>query len=293
MLKLYIILPVHNRRNITLKFIANLKQQTFKNYQLVLVDDGSTDGTSEAVKTLMPESVIIKGKGDWWWAGGLQQGINWLKHSDEVVSDDAVLMINDDVQFEDDFLEKGLNIINSEKDFLLLAECHEAKTGKILDRGVKADLCFLKLEQAKSPEEINCLSTMGLFMKIATLKKIGDFSPNFLPHYLSDYEFTIRAYRKGLTLRTNPALKLWVNAETSGYDPFQEKDLITFIRKYFSVKSNKSPWSWSAFIILASPKLWIPLNLLVYWTRISKVLLKYTYYSIRRHPFPVVKRYWE
>ena len=47
---LYILLPVHNRCDITREFIDCLKAQTFQDYHLVLIDDGSTDGTEQMVR---------------------------------------------------------------------------------------------------------------------------------------------------------------------------------------------------------------------------------------------------
>ena len=79
--KVYIILPVCNRRNITQKFVECLKSQTYTNYHLILVDDGSIDGTEEMVRSQIESLTVIKGNGNWWWAGGLQQGVDWLKES--------------------------------------------------------------------------------------------------------------------------------------------------------------------------------------------------------------------
>ena len=92
---LYVLLPVHNRITITDGFIACLLSQTFKNYHLILIDDGSNDGTSEMVRSKVPNLTIIRGQGDWWWAGSLQQGLNCLK-SQQLSNDDLVLFINDD-----------------------------------------------------------------------------------------------------------------------------------------------------------------------------------------------------
>ena len=44
----YILLPVHNRRAITVRMAEALRGQTRQDFQLVLVDDGSTDGTADA-----------------------------------------------------------------------------------------------------------------------------------------------------------------------------------------------------------------------------------------------------
>ena len=92
--KIYILLPVHNRREITRKFIECLKLQTHQNYHLVLIDDGSTDGTEKIVQSQIQALTVIKGKGDWWWAGSLQQGYLWMK-SQNLTSSDLVLIIND------------------------------------------------------------------------------------------------------------------------------------------------------------------------------------------------------
>jgi len=49
--RIYILLPVHNRKEITEKFINCLNRQTFNNYQLVLIDDGCIDGTVDMIKS--------------------------------------------------------------------------------------------------------------------------------------------------------------------------------------------------------------------------------------------------
>ena len=72
--KISIILPVHNRFKTTENFIRHLLKQDYDNYHLILIDDGSTDGTSEMVLSLMPAAKIIKGDGSLWWGGALQEG---------------------------------------------------------------------------------------------------------------------------------------------------------------------------------------------------------------------------
>ena len=77
MTKVFILLPVHNRRHITERFIDSLLAQTYNKYQLVLIDDGSTDGTADMVSMKVPPDklTILSGNGTWWWAGSLQQGM--------------------------------------------------------------------------------------------------------------------------------------------------------------------------------------------------------------------------
>jgi GT2 family glycosyltransferase len=186
---IYIILPVHNRKNITELFIKSLVLQTYKDFKLVLVDDGSTDGTDEMVLSHLPESIILKGDGNLWWGGGLHKGYEWVK---ENATDGSVLLINDDTIIAEDFLQVGANLLNNSEKTLYLAQAYD-KNNKHVDSGVCVDWDKLTFNQAKNKEEINCLSTRGLFLTVEDFLDIGGFHPVILPHYLSDYEFTIRA----------------------------------------------------------------------------------------------------
>src|SRR3990170_7040761 len=131
----YILLPVHNLSEITRRFIECLKSQTYQNYHIVLIDDGSTDGTEEMVRSYISAITVIKGNGNWWWGGSLQQGYLWLKSKD-IQSSDVVLIINDDTEFKSDFLEKGIALLRGLRNSLLLAQCYDRDTRKLIDAGV-------------------------------------------------------------------------------------------------------------------------------------------------------------
>ena len=268
--KIHIMLPVHNRRVITEKIIDCLLAQSFSNFHLLLIDDGSTDGTSEMVKAKIDNLTIIKGAGKWWWAGSLQQGIDWLKRN-AVDEKDVIVFMNDDVSFDDQFLQTAINLLGKGDEFLL-PQIINKKTGEIEESGVHADLKKLTFIVARSAAEINCLPTRGLFMRMSTLCKVGDFYPRLLPHYLSDYEFTIRAYKLGFTLRTSSKLLISVDSTASGFREFEGLSLLEFIRKYFSAKSPTNPIYWTAFTLLVSKKFFIPWNMLRIWLNASKTI---------------------
>ncbi|MCK9607886.1 MAG: glycosyltransferase [Methylomonas sp.] len=251
MSRLYILLPVHNRRDITEKFIRCLLDQTYENYHLVLIDDGSTDGTSEMVLENLPNTTVIKGSGDLWWAGALQEGYKWLLVNAK--NDDYCLIINDDTIFDNKFLKIGVNLLQTSTASLFLAKCYSQKTKVIIDSGVHVDFRKLSFLQAKEYEEINCLSTRGLFLVIRDFKTVGGFFPSLLPHYLSDYEFTIRAHRKGFILKTDDRLKLYLNEETTGFHTIDSNNLNEYIRKYFSKRNPSNPIHWLIFIWLVCP----------------------------------------
>ncbi len=262
--KIHILLPVHNRRNITKRFVECLKAQTYKNYHLVLIDDGSTDGTEEMVRGYFDDFTAIKGRGDWWWAGSLQKGYEWLA-ANNIPSTDLVLIINDDTEFEPDFLETALNIIAQKNRILLLALCYGKKSKQLIEGGLHVNLRRLRFREPSTPEEINCLSTRGLLLRISDLFEIGNFHPRLLPHYLSDYEFTIRAHRKGMRLMTDPSVKVWLDESSTGHHQFKGLPLRHLLKKYFSKRSSANTFAWTAFVVLACPWPWKIVNLFKVW----------------------------
>ena len=278
MSNIYILLPVHNRRDITECFVNCLIAQTYINYQLVLIDDGSSDGTSEMVKAKVPNLTILRGKGDWWWAGSLQQGLDWLK-SQHLSNDSLILFINDDVCFSPSYLEQAYRVMANKKGVLMLSQFLTSDRSETSESGVCADLKKLTFKIAEFSNKINCLSTRGLFIHWEDVKVIGDFYPKLLPHYLSDYEYTIRAYRKGLKCETSTQLLIEPNFGTTGYHTVNEKSFLNFLKKYFSKKSASNPIYWTTFILLASPVSGIPINLMRVWFGAGKSILKALFFN--------------
>jgi len=275
----YILLPVHNRCEITRKFIASLQQQTYKHYHLLLIDDGSTDGTDLMVREQIPSGqlTVLTGKGAWWWAGSLQQGIDWLKKSN-VKPSDVVLMINDDVIFEEDFLGNGVAFLQQNAESLLLARFYDEGLGKIIETGVKADFRHLNFVDAKESQEINCLSTRGLFLRWNVLMKLGGFHVTLLPHYGSDYEFTMRAVKEGFTMVTVNNVVLTPDNSTTGIREYEADSFIDEIKVMFSKRCTYNPVYWTSFILLACPVRFMAFNILRVWKgaafRLIKRLLK-------------------
>ena len=51
---IYVVIPVHDRIAFTLTCLADLERQTRADVTVVVVDDGSVDGTSEAAGSRVP-----------------------------------------------------------------------------------------------------------------------------------------------------------------------------------------------------------------------------------------------
>ncbi|MDB4409378.1 glycosyltransferase [Gammaproteobacteria bacterium] len=277
----YILLPVYNRKEVTRRFVQCLKSQSYTKYHLVLIDDGSTDGTAEMVREYIPSVIVLRGKGDWWWAGGLQKGIDWLRERE--VDDSAIILFaNDDVTFGPDYLEMAGLVMNERSGLLLLSKFSCDGGTVVAESGIVADFRRLTFKTASAEKDVNCLSTRGLFVRFGDLNCIGDFYPFLLPHYLSDYEYTIRAVRKGMRCETSDLVFLCPNPDTTGYHHnFKERNFFSFLKKYFSIKSAGNPVYWSVFVILSAPAPWIVPNLARIWFRSIKEINKRLFYLLR------------
>ncbi|MGI8787272.1 MAG: glycosyltransferase family 2 protein [Pyrinomonadaceae bacterium] len=104
MKRVEIVTPVHNRRELTLQCLKSLSRidRAGLDVHIIIVDDGSTDGTAGAIRENYPEVEIVEGDGNLWYSAGTNLGIETaLKYNP-----DYILGINDDSIFDEKFLRR-------------------------------------------------------------------------------------------------------------------------------------------------------------------------------------------
>lgn len=97
------VFPFHNRRELTVQCVRSLLKADTPGIDLniVVVDDGSTDGTSEELARDFPQVKVVRGDGNLWFTEGTNVAAREAMRSDP----DYVLMMNDDQVFDSRFLE--------------------------------------------------------------------------------------------------------------------------------------------------------------------------------------------
>ena len=244
---IYVVTAVHNRYTITETFLNQLLSQTYSDIQLILVDDGCTDGTAEMVKEKMPNSIIIRGDGNLWWAGALHEAYKWIRRNGD--RNAIVMFANDDSTFEPLYIAKAIEILKNHPKTLITGYGISKQTKNVVDGAVVFDFRKTAI-QKRGVGSGNCASTRSLFFTVNDFLEIGGFHPILLPHYGSDYEWTIRACRKkGFTIYCDENLKYFVDEETTGDNQYSKLTR----KKLFSKRSSSNPIYKLIMILLVTP----------------------------------------
>lgn len=204
MATLAILIACHNRREKTLACLEAIYAQEVV-CEIYLIDDGSTDGTSEALKALYPKVHLFKGDGSLFWVGGMR-----LAFSEALkVGYDYYLWLNDDT-----WLDKGAlaHLLDTHHRLakegyptsIVVGSTRDRVTGELTYGGLQRSsrwhpLKFKRIEPSDRPQL--CLTMNGNCVLIphAVVEKVGILDPAFI-HRTADYDYGLRATKLGCSV---------------------------------------------------------------------------------------------
>ena len=252
--QVYVVTAVHNRKQITVEFARLLARQTLSGIRLVVADDGSTDGTAEAVREILPDAVVLRGNGSLWWAGGLQKGINWLR-AQSLSDDTAVVFMNDDVGFDDDYFEKAVAELRTlgSRSFLISPGRYQT-SGRLTQEAGVTDWSRMKVMHfGDRPDLIDHSTTRCLFMTWGALKIVHGFHPTLLPHYTSDYVFSMTAHRRGIRIVPAQTVCARFSDEATGDHGLKKYLGTAKLKRLLSPRFSFNPQTMFFFVWYACP----------------------------------------
>jgi hypothetical protein len=109
--KASIIIPNWNGKIFLIDCLESLFKIDYSNYQIIIVDNGSIDGSAEFVKKEFPKVFLIENKKNLGFAAACNQGIKRAI----VDGADYILLLNNDTVVSPDFLEKMIAAGESDK----------------------------------------------------------------------------------------------------------------------------------------------------------------------------------
>ena len=196
----YIIIPVHNRKNITLKCLETLKQcGDLNRYYIVVVDDGSTDGTSEAITNLYPEVTTLTGDGNLWWTGAIKKGMEYAYQQGA----EYFIWLNDDCIVSDKVLEDLVSLCKTNNYQIIGCQGQELNNSEIIAFGGKVrhyqGYKFLSISKGEV-KPCDMLSGNLVCLPREIVHQIGYPNPNILRHYGGDALYLIKARKAGFSI---------------------------------------------------------------------------------------------
>jgi GT2 family glycosyltransferase len=255
MRKIAILIPVHNGIDFTRKCILDLQDSflktSFQNYtaEIVVIDDGSSDGTSEWIRHNMPSVHLIQGDGNLWWSGAMNAG---ARYAFDKLSCDFVLLWNNDIIPGPDYFTILDEIMKeAASDRIIGSKIYKSKQviwsfgGYFNPRsGRKFMIGFDRndSEEFNQLQEADWLTGMGTLIPKEVFDLIGYWDNVSFPLYHGDIDFTYRAKLKGIAVLAHPLLKIWNDTSNSGINHKGEwKALIrmlTDIKSKYNVRKN-------------------------------------------------------
>lgn len=212
-LTIAVTLTCHNRRDKTLACLAAVQAAQPAGVDLVLhlTDDGSTDGTAEAVRHLWPGASIIAGDGTLFWNGGMRRAIR----SAITVDPDLYLWLNDDTILDADGLLRLLQAhreVAAGSPAIVVGSTRDPDTGVLTYGGVtRPDMTrpmrFELVEPRDVPMPCETLNANIALFPRDVLLSVGNLDAAFV-HAMGDYDYGLRAGAEGC--------RVWVAPGTHG-----------------------------------------------------------------------------
>lgn len=277
---LHIIIPVFNRLEETKLCLRALDNQSYKNFKIYIINDGSTDATEDYLRENRQDIEIINGDGNLWWTGCMKLGIEYLLKININHADDYAMSLNQDVVLDKDSLGNLMEVATSNKRSLVSGITVDQQTKKALSSGSKTISWVLNLNYHphynQLYEDINlknidldiligraCIYPMEVF------RSVGNFNPDDFPQYGGDSEYSCRAKKNGFDLIMVPKAVAYTAQDSTGLNPdYKRLSFREIIESFTSIRSANNLRMRTKFALKVVPKYALPSYLLLMYLKI-------------------------
>ena len=187
----------HNRRGLTLACLERLQEQIRSNeiqITIVLVDDGSKDGTGNEVAEKFPNARILAGPGDLYWCGGMR--LAWKEAARE--DPDYYLLLNDDTMLAPHALKTLLELTGSpDAEVIAVATIADSESGEVIYGGISRGKGILSPSDTEPCETFNANCVL---VPRAVFRRVGSLHHAYT-HSMGDIDYGFQASRLGVVIK--------------------------------------------------------------------------------------------
>jgi GT2 family glycosyltransferase len=210
-----------NGKDDTLLCLSSLAGVDYAPLEVIVVDNGSSDGSPEAVEAEFPEAVVIRMGRNAGFSGGVNAGIEAAIERGAA----AVLLLNNDMVVEPGFLGPLVDTLEPG----VAAACSQILFAESPDRVWYAGATFrprhgrnvgfgeAPLPASAPPYPVDCACGGAMLMSRAAIDEIGLFDEDLFA-YREDLDWSLRAARAGRRVVVVPAsiVRHRISASTGG-----------------------------------------------------------------------------
>lgn len=235
MIKIAVLLTCFNRKQKTLQCLKELyaaKAQCVERIDLsiYLTDDGSTDGTGVAVRETFPETHLLQGTGNLFWAGGMRN--SWTEAIKKTY--DVFFLLNDDTVLYPNVFQQFITArATANKTYgkasIYLGATEDPITKKNTYGGAvllnRFTFTFKHLQPNGDLQKCDLGNANIMFVDKGVVDTIGILSKDYI-HGVADYDYTLRAVKKDVpVLLMAETCGSCVHDHEDSYINFHEKSL--------------------------------------------------------------------
>jgi GT2 family glycosyltransferase len=238
----WVVTPVHNGIEHTVKFLASLEAQDWPGLRVIIVDDGSTDGTARRIDAEFPKTVVLTGDGNLWWSGATNLGVEHALKNGA----DYVLTVNNDVEIDPQAVSRLVAEAQGRGGQALVGSViyDEADRSRVWYAGgtfnpALGELAHIRRVEPVAAMKSEWLTGMGVLVPAAAYSKVGFYDSKRFPQYFGDADFSLRAGRAGYDLVVATGSQIFTDTQSAWINKdFKRKPWGFVWQLYFSVRSQ-------------------------------------------------------
>jgi Predicted glycosyltransferases len=205
----------------TRKCIESLYTSDYTNYDVLVIDNASTDNSLQELKNLYPNLIFIESKTNTGFAGGQNKGINfaidnsydyiWILNNDTVMNENTLSILVDHLSNTSLCASVSPILINQTDNTIQFCGCAIDQDNFYFEKFKTID--SMDFYQKNKADKV-CLWGTAILVKVSILKEIGGFSENYFA-YFEDMEFSMKIIKFGMKNMISPNALIYHEGENN------------------------------------------------------------------------------